>query len=132
MFLVEKVVADHFCRNRVEAWIVSWIGKLQHGIAEQRKRNADPLRARVQAIMDGKQSIGTAPLLDLLSLPKTTGNARRVGQTMRSLGFVPLKSRRLEPGGYRDTVTRGWIRPLRQSPRPCEENGLGKVATSGG
>jgi hypothetical protein len=32
---------------------------------------------------------------------------------MRQLGFVPLKSRRLEPGGYRDTVTRGWTRPVR-------------------
>jgi hypothetical protein len=33
---------------------------------------------------------------------------------MRSLGFVPIKSRRLEPGGYRDTVTRGWTRPVRE------------------
>ena len=43
----------------------------------------------------------------------TTGNARRIGATMRALGFVPIKSRRLEPGGYRDTVTRGWTRPVR-------------------
>jgi hypothetical protein len=95
--------------------IVSWMAKLERAVAEQAKRNADPLREKIEAALRGKQSIGTAPLLDLLYLPKTTGNARRVGQTMRSLGFVPIKSRRLEPGGYRDTVTRGWARPVRGS-----------------
>ena len=33
---------------------------------------------------------------------------------MRFLGFIPIKSRRLMPGGYRDTVTRGWARPFRE------------------
>ena len=27
-------------------------------------------------------------------------------------GFIPIKSRRLMPGGYLDTVTRGWARPI--------------------
>jgi hypothetical protein len=61
----------------------------------------------------GKEAIGTAPLLDLLGMAKTTGNGRRLAITMRSLGFVPIKSRRLMPGGYRDTVTRGWAHPIR-------------------
>jgi len=38
---------------------------------------------------------------------------------MRSLGFIPIKSRRLMPGGFRDTVTRGWARPVRES---CQAN----------
>lgn len=64
--------------------------------------------------MRGKESIGTASLLDLLDMRKTTGNARRISGTMRALGFVPIKSRRFLPGGYRDTVTRGWSRPVRE------------------
>jgi hypothetical protein len=55
-------------------------------------------------------------LLDLIGLPKNTGNARRVAVSMRALGFITLKSRRLMPGGFRDCVARGWARPVRQSP----------------
>jgi hypothetical protein len=94
---------------------MAWIDILKRKAAEAARRRDDPLREPVQTIMRGKDQIGTAPLLDLLSMPKTTGNARRIGQTMRALGFVPIKSRRLEPGGYRDTVTRGWTRPVRRS-----------------
>jgi hypothetical protein len=42
---------------------------------------------------------------------------------MRSLHFVPIKSRRLMPGGRAgNTVTRGWARPIRtmkSSPTTC-------------
>ena len=58
------------------------------------------------------EAISTAALLDLLGLGKTTGNARRIGKIMHALGFVPIKSRTLAPGGYRDTVARGWARPV--------------------
>ena len=34
---------------------------------------------------------------------------------MKVLGYVPIKSRRLAPGGFRDTTTRGWARPLRET-----------------
>ena len=34
---------------------------------------------------------------------------------MRSLGFIPIKSRRFMPGGYRDTVSRGWAHPVRDA-----------------
>ena len=69
---------------------------------------------RWQLLSVAMDAIGTAPLLDLLDLPKTTGNARRVGAVMRVLGFVPIKTRRFNPGGYRQTVTRGWVRPVRE------------------
>lgn len=75
--------------------------------------SADPLREKVAAITRGMEAISTAALLDLIGLPNTTGNARRVSKTMQSLGFVPIKSRRFMPGGWRDTVTRGWARPVR-------------------
>ena len=97
--------------------MVSWLEQLQQIKAEQAQRQVDPLREKAEAAARGKEAIGTAPLLDLLGLPKTSGNARRIGQTMRSLGFVPVKSRRLMPGGYRDSVTRGWARPVREKRR---------------
>ena len=82
-----------------------------------RHRNEDKPQTAVFTgwVPCGMDAISTFALLDLLGLPKTTGNGRRIAQTMRSLGFVPIKSRRLEPGGYRDTVTRGWARPVRES-----------------
>ena len=93
---------------------MSFLDRLNRASAELEKRAADPFLERVEAAVHGKQAISSAALLDLLDLPKTTGNARRVGKTMRSMGFVPIKSRRLMPGGFRDTVARGWARPVRQ------------------
>jgi len=92
---------------------MSWIEELARAREELAQRNADPFRQRVAAAVHGKEAISTAALLDLLEVPKTTGNARRVGETMRSMGFIPIKSRRLMPGGFRDTVARGWARPVR-------------------
>jgi hypothetical protein len=91
--------------------MLSFKERLKQAYATITECDADPLREKVEAAVRGKESIGTSPLLDLLDLPKTTGNARRLGGTMRSLGFVPIKSRRFLPGGHRDTVTRGWARP---------------------
>jgi hypothetical protein len=63
-------------------------------------------------------SISTAALLDLVDVPHTTGNARRLAHTMRAMGWVGLKSRRLMPGGFRDTTIRGWARPVREPGHP--------------
>lgn len=93
--------------------MVSFKERLKRAQAEIAQQDADPLLRSVEAIVRAQEAIGTAPLLDLLGLPKTTANGRRIAQTMRSLGFVPVKSRRLLPGGYTDTVTRGWTRPTR-------------------
>ncbi len=90
----------------------SWVETLRRVEAEAAERDADPLREKVQAIVRGMQAVSTFALLDLLGLPKTTGNGRRIAQTMRSLGFIPLKSRRLMPGGNRGTTIRGWTRPF--------------------
>ena len=94
---------------------MAWIEKLHRARAELAERDADPLRQKVEAAVRGMEAISTVALLDLLGLPKTTGNGRRIATTMRALGFIPIKSRRLMPGGYRDTVTRGWSRPVRTS-----------------
>ncbi len=92
----------------------SFLEQLHRAKAEAAERDADPLREKVETLVRGMEAISTHSLLDLLGLPRTTGNGRRVASTMRALGYVPIKSRRLMPGGWADTVTRGWARPIRQ------------------
>ena len=55
----------------------------------------------------------TVALLDILNFTATTGNARRLARTMRSMGWVGIKSRQLAPGGWRTTECRGWARSCR-------------------
>ena len=78
----------------------SWTDELKRAEADRAKRDADPFLAKADALIRGMEAISTHALLDLIGLPKTTGNGRRIARTMRSLGFIPIKSRRLEPGGW--------------------------------
>jgi hypothetical protein len=94
---------------------MSWLQELHAAQAEIVRRSADPWRPKLEQAVRGKEAVSTAALLDLLGAAKTTGNARRVAKTMQALDFVPIKSRRLMPGGFRDTVARGWARPIRKS-----------------
>jgi len=91
---------------------MSFLDQLYQSKAGLAERTADPFRRKIEAAVHGKEAISAAALLDLLDVPKTTSNARRVGKAMRSLGFVPIKSRRLMPGGFRNTVARWWARPV--------------------
>src|SRR5664279_4082967 len=93
---------------------MSWIEKLHRAKAELAERSADPWRKKVEGAVHGKDAISTAALLDLLRVPATTGTARRLAKIMRALNFIPIKSRRLMPGGFRDTVSRGWALPVRE------------------
>jgi hypothetical protein len=95
---------------------MSWLQRLNQACAELSERGADPWRRVLErAVPTDVTSISTVALLDLLDVPPTTGNARRLAQTMRAMGWVGLKSRRLMPGGFRDTTIRGWARPIRNS-----------------
>jgi hypothetical protein len=109
-------------------------------LAQAELASADPLKEKVEAMVRGMEAISTVALLDLLGLPKTTGNGRRLAASMRSLGFIPIKSRKFEPGGWRDTVTRGWARPVRQTGsrsnlkeivtvKPCHSNSSSTALT---
>jgi hypothetical protein len=95
-------------------WLMAWLGRLDQARAELAERRADPWRKKLEGAVRGIEAISTAALLDLLRVPATTGTARRLAKIMRGLNFIPIKSRRLMPGGFRDTVTRGWARPLRE------------------
>ena len=88
---------------------MSFLERLHQARGELAERSADPWRKKLEDAVRGKDAVSTSALLDLLGVPKTTGNARRIAKTMRSLGFISIKSRRLMPGGFRDTVARGWL-----------------------
>jgi hypothetical protein len=75
----------------------------------------DPWQPRLKRALEGVEAMSTAALLDLLRANPTTNNARRLAAIMRELNFVPIKTRRFMPGGFRDSVTRGWARPVRGS-----------------
>jgi hypothetical protein len=93
---------------------VSVLGKLAQARAELDARHDDPWCKKVEAVVRGMDAVSTAALLDLLRAPATTATARRLAAVMRGLNFIPIKSRRLMPGGRTgNTVTRGWARPLR-------------------
>jgi hypothetical protein len=72
-------------------------------------------------------------LLDLLLAKATTGTARRLAAVMRSLHFIPIKSRRLMPGGRAgNTVTRGWARPIREIKSSPTTSNAGAIAPQSG
>ncbi len=93
----------------------SFMARLEKAETEADAMERDPLHAMVERCVRGMEAISTTAILELVGLPVTTGNARRVSKSMQALGYVPMKSRRFMPGGWRDTVTRGWALPMRRS-----------------
>ena len=92
----------------------SWVGRMYEA-AQQTEQRSDPWkRVLERALPPSVTNLSTVALLDLVDVPHTTGNARRLAETMRALGWVGLKSRRLMPGGFRDTTIRGWARTARE------------------
>jgi hypothetical protein len=108
---------------------MSLLGKLAEARAELEAHHEDPFLETVKAAVRDADAISTAALLDLLRVPATTATARRLAAVMRSLNFIPIKSRRLMPGGRAgNTVTRGWARPVRtmkSSPTICHAGAPG-------
>ena len=93
----------------------SWVEQMHQACAQQAEQRSDPWRRALERALPGNVTqISSSALLDLLDVPHTTGNARRLAQTMRAMGWIGLKSRRLMPGGFRDTTIRGWARPFRE------------------
>jgi hypothetical protein len=107
---------------------MSVLGRLAEARVELEAHHADPWHRKVAAAVRDKDVISTAALLDLLRVPATTGTARRLAANMRALHFIPIKSRRLMPGGRAgNTVTRGWARPVRttrSSPTICNASAI--------
>ena len=141
MLLDQRLVADSKAKKArrialLGGCLVDFRTRLHQASAELAKRDADPLGGKVEATVRGMDAVSTVALLDLIGLPTTTGNARRVSKIMRSLGYIPIKSRRLMPGGYLNTVTRGWARPVRElkkiDPRHQPNNRRSRFHPTGG
>jgi hypothetical protein len=86
---------------------MSFISLMQEAARQEEVLPRDPWEPRLRMALEGVEAMSTAALLDLLRADPTTSNARRLAAIMRELNFVPIKTRRFMPGGFRDTVTRG-------------------------
>lgn len=83
--------------------------QLDRAIAD---REDEPwLRILEKALPSETTIVSTRTLHELLGLGPGSVNAWRIARAMRALGFLPHRSRRLVPGGFRDTAARGWVRP---------------------
>jgi hypothetical protein len=92
------------------------IERLHRATAEMVADQEDPWRRALERALPANVACtSTVALLSLLDFPTTTGNARRLARTMRSMGWVGIKSRRLSPGGWRTTECRGWSRAVREN-----------------
>jgi hypothetical protein len=110
---------------------MSLLAKLRQARAELEAHHEDPWHKKVEPAVRDKDAISTAALLDLLRVPATAGTARRLAAVMRSLHFVPIKSRRLMPGGRAgNTVTRGWARPVRKMKSPPATSNTGDAGSN--
>jgi hypothetical protein len=94
---------------------MSFIERMQEAAKQLEAPPPDPWLKTLSGALKGVEAMSTVALLDLVHAPHTTKNARRLAAIMRELKFIPIQSRRLMPGGYRDTVTRGWARPVREN-----------------
>jgi hypothetical protein len=102
-------------RTTGDSLMLSWLERLHQASAKQSERDSDPWRRVLErALPPDLTAVSTTSLCDLLGLRPTTGNARRIARTMRAMGFVPIKSRTLLPGGWRGSEGRGWARPIRE------------------
>ena len=102
--------------------------KLREARAELEAQGRDPWAAKLEGVLSGVEAVSTAALIDILCAPANTATARRLATVMRALHFIPIKSRRLMPGGRAgNTVTRGWARPVRSiksSPTICNAGAI--------
>ena len=115
---------------------MAFLERLQQARDEAATEGADPWRKKVEAVVRDMDAVSTAALLDLVRSKATTGTARRLAAIMRSLNFIPVKSRRFMPGGHcGNTCTRGWARPVRglksSAPRTSHTGTAGHLKPEG-
>jgi hypothetical protein len=101
---------------------MAFLDRLRQAQRQAEATHRDPWHPRLKRALEAVEAMSTAALLDLLRAEPTTSNARRLATIMRELNFIPIKTRRFMPGGFRDTVTRGWARPLRSLPNGRKVN----------
>jgi hypothetical protein len=116
--LIISVATDNPDGREHKEAFMSLIGRLHRAKAQMLDDQEDPWRRVLERALPADVAcMSVVGLLDLLNFSPTTGNARRLARTMRSMGWVGIKSRRLAPGGWRTTECRGWARPVREVKR---------------
>jgi hypothetical protein len=95
---------------------MSFIERMRQAAKELAAPPPDPWKKTLSDALRDVEGMSTVCLLDIVGARHNTSNARRLAGIMRELKFVPIQSRRLEPGGYRSTVARGWVKPMRPLP----------------
>jgi hypothetical protein len=95
---------------------MSFISRMLEAAKQLEAPPPDPWKKTLSDALKGVEAMSTAALLDLVGARHTTSNGRRLAAVMRDLKFIPIQSRLLMPGGFRDTVTRGRARPMRSLP----------------
>jgi len=68
--------------------MLSWLERLDQARAELAERDSDPWRRVLEhALPADITAVSTVALCDLLGIRPTTGNARRIARSMRSMAF---------------------------------------------
>lgn len=88
------------------------------------ERDTDPLLPLVAAAVSGFDALSTTAILIMVGMRPTTGNARKVARSMRTLGYVPIVSRLIPPGAAASSACRGWAK----SPNRRKSHKLSSVA----
>lgn len=104
----------------------SWLERMQEEIKTQSTRAKG--RTSLQRMLERElpphlDMVSTVHLCDLLGVEPRSGNTRRIARAMRALGWLPVRNRRMLPGGWRGTEGRGWSRGVRQLPKGRAEAG---------
>jgi hypothetical protein len=102
---------------------MAWIDRLREAGEQVDQPYVDPWQRILERALQGLEAASTTAIMDMVGVRPTSANARRLAPIMRQLGFIPIKSRRLLPGGFKDNVTRGWAKPIRgSSPLPLQHH----------
>jgi hypothetical protein len=97
----------------------SFLRVLRDGAEQARKSIAEhPWTTRLRKLKgrvggDGVERIATNDVFDILELPmrRRPSETVRLSRLMRTLGWLPIRARGLNPGSYRDRV-RGYAREV--------------------
>ena len=106
----------------------SFLQTLRDGAKQARKSTAEhPWTARLRKLRgrfgaDGVERVATNDVFDVLEVPmrRRPSETVRLCRLMRTLGWMPIRARGLNPGSYRDRV-RGYAREVRGHPATLQK-----------
>lgn len=101
-------------RRATEGHMPSFLERVAEESAKAKENCAKlPYHDQIERFVRNTETISTAAIQEHLGIGRNQQTAREIAPVMRALGYIPLKSRRFLPGGYKGTVTRGWTKPFK-------------------